>query len=59
MSGLFEEWVDLNQVICAYRSRFDVMREDLPKCRTREEAERLLKQEEYDVRYPLLPESLK
>ena len=56
MAGdLFEQWCTLNQVLFAYRSRFDRMREELPKCRTRAEAQRLLHEEDYDRRYPLLP----
>lgn len=58
MVDLFTAWSNLNQVISDDRSRFDVLREDLPKCRTKAEARKLLKQEEYDTRYPLLPDWL-
>lgn len=55
---LFEAWSNLNQVISDDRSRFDVLREKLPYCRTKTEARKLLKQERYDTRYPLLPDWL-
>lgn len=56
--NLFDEWSALNHVGCDYRSRFDVLREELPKCRTRADAEALLRQEQYSTRYPLLPDWL-
>lgn len=55
---IFDEWVDLNGVICPWRYRFEVVREKLNKCVTRQEAERALKEEQYDTRYPILPERL-
>ena len=57
--NIFDEWVMLNNVICSWRCRFEKVEEKLNKCVTREEAENALKEESYDVRYPLLPESLK
>lgn len=56
--NLFDEWSALNRVMCDYRSRFDVLREGLPKCKSRTEAVALLRQEQYAERYPLLPEWL-
>jgi len=58
MSDLFDEWSDLNEVICDYRSRFDLLRKELPKCKTRAEAEHLLAEQEFLTRYPKLPEWL-
>lgn len=56
--NLFDAWSTLNQVMCDYRSRFDVLRDELPKCRTKKEARDLLVQEQFDTRYPLLPDWL-
>lgn len=56
--NLFDVWSTLNQVMCDQRSRFDVLREELPKCRTKAEAKALLAKEQFDTRYPLLPEWL-
>ncbi len=55
-SNLFDQWANLNQVISPYRSRFDVLREEFPKCKTRAEAQELLESEGYGTRYPLLPD---
>lgn len=59
MALLFDEWVELNNVISPDRCRFEEVREKLNKCKTRQEAEQALKEESYDVRYPKLPEYLK
>lgn len=56
--NLFTAWSTLNQVISDDRSRFDVLREELPKCRTKVQARGLLVQEQYGSRYPLLPDWL-
>jgi len=56
--NLFEEWSSMNRVISDGRSRFDVLREELPRCTTRVQALVLLKQEGSDRRYPLLPDWL-
>lgn len=56
---LFAEWSDLNNVMCDWRSKFDNLREMLPKCQTREEVFALLAREGYSKRYPLLPDWLK
>lgn len=53
--NLFEEWAELNRVISEWRCRFDVLREEMPKCKTRSEAIALLKQEDFYTRYPALP----
>ena len=58
-TDLFEDWSMLNCVICNWRSRFDGLRDGLPKCTTLEEARNLLVREEFNKRYPLLPEYLK
>lgn len=56
---LFEAWSYENQVMCDYRSRFDALRKAFAKKGiTRKEAEKILRQEQYDERYPLLPEWL-
>ena len=52
---VFDDWADLNQVMCPGRSRFDVLREELPKCKTKEEVRRWLVREDFDRRYPLIP----
>jgi hypothetical protein len=57
--NLFDEWANLNQIISPDRSRFDVMKSELPKCTTRAEAMALLFAEGYAERYPLLPDWLK
>lgn len=56
--NLFDEWVELNQVIASYDSRFDILREQLPKCKTKKEAEDLLEREELLYTYPVLPDWL-
>lgn len=56
--NLFTAWSTLNQVISDGRSRFDFLREKLPDCRTKAEARKLLEQEQYSTRYPLLPDWL-
>ena len=55
---VFSEWSALNQVICNWRSRFDVLREELPKCKTKAEVKTWLDREGFGERYPILPESL-
>jgi hypothetical protein len=55
---LFNAWSTLNQVISDGRSRFDVLREELPKCRTKSEAKALLSRELFSKRYPFLPDWL-
>lgn len=55
---VFDEWSSLNQIICDGRSRFDVLREELPKCKTKAEVQRWLEREQFDTRYPILPASL-
>jgi hypothetical protein len=54
--NLFKEWAKLNGVISPDRSRFDVLREELPKCSTLAEARALLRYEGFGERYPLLPD---
>jgi hypothetical protein len=56
---LFDRWSELNSVGCDGRSRFDVLRERLPRCRTIREARELLRAESFDARYPLLPRSVR
>ncbi len=58
MRTLFQDWVDLNDVIAPWRSRFDDLREMLNVCETRKEAEQALEEEGYADRYPKLPEYL-
>lgn len=53
---LFDEWADLNEVMAPSRSRFDVLRERMPLCKTKKEVKDLLVQEQFDTRYPLIPE---
>lgn len=55
---VFDEWVDINQIMCPDRSRFDVLREELPKCKTKAEVRTWLRREDFDRRYPLIPDSL-
>jgi len=55
---LFSAWSSLNQVMADWRSRFDVLREIFPNIKTKVEARKLLAQEGYDERYPLLPDWL-
>ena len=55
---LFDEWSTLNHVIADWRSRFDILRENLNDCKTREEAIALLKGECFYSRYPILPDWL-
>ncbi len=55
---LFDEWADLNQVICPWRSRFDDLRKALNSCQTLGEAAAALAVSGFLERYPLLPESL-
>jgi len=55
MQDLFDEWADLNDVMSSWRSRFDVLREEFPNCRTKQDAQRLLSAESYSERFPLLP----
>lgn len=56
--NLFEQWSDLNGIIADFRSRFDVLRKELPKCRTRAEAQALINAEGFGQRYPHLPDWL-
>ncbi len=56
--NLFDDWSSLNGVIADFRSRFDVLRDELPKCKSRQDAEVLLKSEGFFERYPVLPEWL-
>lgn len=56
---LFDVWSSMNGVMCNYRSRFDVLREQLPKCNTLAEARALLEQEGFNERYPLLPDEFR
>lgn len=53
---VFDEWSSLNGIICDGRSRFDVLREELPKCKTKREVLMWLRREEFDRRYPILPD---
>lgn len=55
---LFDEWADLNQVICPWRSRFDVLIEMLPLCTTLCQARALVASQGFGERYPLLPDAL-
>lgn len=55
---VFDEWSSLNQIIADFRSRFDVLREELPKCKTKAEVKMWLEIEGFATRYPILPESL-
>jgi hypothetical protein len=55
---VFDEWADLNQIMCPDRSRFDVLLEELPKCRTKAEVRTWIQREGFGSRYPILPESL-
>lgn len=55
---VFDEWSRLNQIMCDGRSRFDVLREELPKCKTKAEVRRWIGIEGFGQRYPILPESL-
>ena len=55
---LFDEWTALNQVICPWRSRFDILREKLPGCKTIDDARDWIALEGFGIRYPLLPESI-
>jgi hypothetical protein len=57
-ANLFDVWSSMNEVMCDFRSRFDVLRERLPMCTSLSQARALLAQEQFDRRYPLLPESL-
>lgn len=52
---VFDEWAELNHIMCPSRSRFDVLREELPKCKTQAEVRSWLVREEFDRRYPILP----
>lgn len=52
---LFDKWAELNDVVGSYRSRFDVLREEMPKCQTRQEVINLLLSEGFYSRYPDLP----
>jgi hypothetical protein len=56
---LFDEWSDLNNVNCDWRSRFDDLREKFSACTNREQAEQALIEEQYNTRYPRLPKWLK
>lgn len=56
--NLFGAWSAENDVMCDWRSRFDVLRDEFPKCKTREEAEELLGREGFLSRYPKLPDWL-
>lgn len=56
--SIFDEWVELNKVMFPYRSRFDAIKEKLNKCTTKEEAEKALKEEQYEIRYHILPSRL-
>jgi len=56
MKNLFSAWADLNEVISPDRSRFDVLRERLPFCKDEAEARELIRAEDYDIRYPKMPE---
>ena len=55
---LFEQWSRLNQIVGSFRCRFDRLREELPKCKTRQGATQLLDDEQFGQRYPLLPDWL-
>lgn len=55
---VFDEWSNLNQIMADFRSRFDVLREEMPKCKTKSEVRTWLQREGFGSRYPILPESL-
>lgn len=56
--NLFDVWAELNGIISPDRSRFDVLREALPQCQTRQAAEELIAAEGFLTRYPVLPDWL-
>ena len=56
---LFVEWEKLNDVLFAYRSRFDELRKKFRKCVNRAAAKKALSEEGFDGCYPRLPEWLK
>ena len=53
--GLFDEWSDLNDVVCDWRARFSDLREGFPQCRSLKQVREFLEAEEFGDRYPRLP----
>jgi hypothetical protein len=54
--NIFDEWSALNDVPFDWRSRFDILREKMPKCKSKEEVVDLLKKEHFYSRYSIVPD---
>ena len=51
----FDRWVSENCIIGSGRSRFDWLRENLPLARNADEAESMIRAEDFLSRYPVIP----
>lgn len=56
--NLFEIWCEMNDVVHTWRTHFNVLREQLPKAASLEEARDLIESEGFLRAYPKLPEKL-